>query len=79
MLQPHMIRDLLSCARSEPFIAGPTPQADVEGFEPTVMRSARNLLLKHSVENIIMEYSPGVGEHLQNWEKSEENPRIIAA
>lgn len=57
----------------------PSPQADVEGFEPIVMRSARDLLLKHSVENIIMEYSPGVGEHLQNWEKSAENPRIIAA
>ena len=34
---------------------------DVEGYEPFVFRSMRGLLHKFSIENIVMEYSPGVG------------------
>ncbi|KAL6784221.1 hypothetical protein ACKKBG_A05315 [Auxenochlorella protothecoides x Auxenochlorella symbiontica] len=54
-------------------------KADVEGFEPSVMRGARDLLLKRSVENIIMEYSPGVGDWQRDWDKSMSNPIMLKA
>ena len=47
---------------------------DVEGFEPEVLASAKHLLQHGNVENIIMEYSPGVAEVNRNWGLAEENP-----
>jgi hypothetical protein len=35
---------------------------DVEGFEPDVMSTATQLLSAGAVENLIMEYTPGVLE-----------------
>lgn len=44
-------------------------KVDVEGYEPYVMRSGGDLLLKQRrVENIIIEYSPGVAERNRNWD-----------
>lgn len=43
------------------------------------MRGARDLLLKRSVENIIMEYSPGVGDWQRDWDKSMSNPIMLKA
>ena len=44
-------------------------KVDVEGYEPYVMRSGGDWLLKQRrVENIIMEYSPGVAERNGNWD-----------
>jgi FkbM family methyltransferase len=41
-------------------------KVDVEGWEWSVMMGAAGLLSKFNVENIIMEYSPGVHEMRQN-------------
>mmetsp|Transcript_5374 Transcript_5374/g.11801 ORF Transcript_5374/g.11801 Transcript_5374/m.11801 type:complete len:538 (+) Transcript_5374:196-1809(+) len=41
-------------------------KVDVEGHEPQVMQAAQGLLLKHRVENILMEYNPHVGERMDN-------------
>lgn len=35
-------------------------QADVEGFEPSVLRGAKGLLAAKRVAHLFMEYSPGV-------------------
>lgn len=35
---------------------------DVEGFEPAVMSTAAQLLSAGAIDNIIMEYTPGVLE-----------------
>lgn len=41
-------------------------QADVEGFEPSVLRGAKGLLAAKKVAHLFMEYSPGVaGERRQ--------------
>ncbi|KAL4427805.1 hypothetical protein ABPG75_001894 [Micractinium tetrahymenae] len=50
---------------------------DVEGFEPSVLHGSRNLLLKHSVENIFMEYSPGVAERSADYVWFESNPAAL--
>lgn len=47
---------------------------DVEGFEPGVLASSKGLLQGGKVENIIMEYSPGVVEANADWALSEDNP-----
>ncbi len=39
-------------------------QVDVEGFEPVVFSSAKRLFQHHQVDNIVLEYNPGVVEHL---------------
>ncbi|KAL4449442.1 hypothetical protein ABPG77_007086 [Micractinium sp. CCAP 211/92] len=50
---------------------------DVEGFEPSVLHGARDLFLKHTVENIFMEYSPGVAERAADWAWFESNPSVL--
>jgi FkbM family methyltransferase len=42
-------------------------KVDVEGWEWSVMRGAEKLLQKYNVENVVMEYSPGVGERSQRY------------
>ncbi len=42
-----------------------------------VMRSAKGLLLEHSVQNVIMEYSPGVAERSFDWDWYEDNPVVL--
>lgn len=39
-------------------------QADVEGYEPGVLRGTKRLFLEHTVQHIFMEYSPGVAGEL---------------
>ncbi|EFN60043.1 hypothetical protein CHLNCDRAFT_133271 [Chlorella variabilis] len=39
-------------------------KVDVEGFEPSILRGTRGLLLQHEVKHIFMEYSPGVAGNL---------------
>ena len=41
-------------------------QVDVEGWEWSVMQGANQLLASHNVENLVMEYSPGVCEGKYN-------------
>jgi hypothetical protein len=45
----------------------------VEGFEPSVLASAKGLLLGREVRHVIMEYSPGVAEKNGDWASAEEN------
>lgn len=52
-------------------------QVDVEGFEPHVLKSATGLLLGSKVDNLVMEYSPGVAERHQNWDLFEANPSML--
>jgi hypothetical protein len=35
---------------------------DVEGYEPSVIRTAQTLLSTGAIDNIVLEYSPGVYE-----------------
>jgi hypothetical protein len=35
---------------------------DVEGYEPSVIRTAQTLLSTGAVDNVVLEYSPGVYE-----------------
>jgi hypothetical protein len=41
-----------------------------EGWEPSVLRSAKGLLVHGDVRNLIMEYSPGVAETNRDWNLS---------
>lgn len=41
-------------------------KADVEGWEWSAMKGAQKLLRNHHVENLIMEYSPGIHERMQD-------------
>ncbi len=43
-------------------------QVDVEGFEPSVFRSATALFDHHHIANIHLEYTPGAADKLQDWE-----------
>ncbi len=43
-----------------------------------MLQSAARLLLKHKVDNLIMEYSPGVAERHFNWELYVDNPKAMA-
>mmetsp|Transcript_5720 Transcript_5720/g.12635 ORF Transcript_5720/g.12635 Transcript_5720/m.12635 type:complete len:565 (+) Transcript_5720:140-1834(+) len=43
-------------------------KVDVEGWEWSVMQGARKMFSKYNVENIVMEYSPGVPERSYNHE-----------
>ena len=40
----------------------------MEGFEPSVFKSATALFDHHTVANIHLEYTPGAAEKLQDWE-----------
>eukprot|EP00873_Tetraselmis_striata_P042505 jgi/Tetstr1/462769/TSEL_007721.t1 len=42
-------------------------KVDVEGFEPTVLASAQQLLASGTLDHIFLEYSPGVGHRAHNW------------
>lgn len=42
-------------------------KADVEGFEPGVVASAKHMLKAGNISNIIMEYSPHVYEKNDRW------------
>lgn len=52
-------------------------QIDVEGFEPSVLRGARNLFLQHTVSHLFMEYSPGVAERAFDYGWYEDNPTVL--
>ena len=44
---------------------GPTPpQVDVEGYEPIVMQSARQLLSRRTVTHVVFEYNTGPWAHV---------------
>ncbi|GAX85607.1 hypothetical protein CEUSTIGMA_g13022.t1 [Chlamydomonas eustigma] len=43
-------------------------KVDVEGWEWSVIKGAETLLAKYNVENVVMEYSPGVGERSQRFD-----------
>lgn len=40
---------------------------DVEGFEPAVMTTAKRLLSDGAIDNLIMEYTPGVLERAARY------------
>lgn len=49
-------------------------KVDVEGFEPGVLVSAKGLLKRGLVENLVMEYSPAVAEGAADWAAAAANP-----
>eukprot|EP00884_Botryococcus_braunii_P021704 jgi/Botrbrau1/8217/Bobra.0392s0013.1 len=51
---------------------------DVEGFEPTAFASASRLFDNYRVENLCMEYSPGVYEREAKWDQLHEWPDMLA-
>jgi hypothetical protein len=55
----------------------PKAQADVEGYEPGVLRGSKRLFLDHTVQHMFMEYSPGVAERAHNWYWFEDNPVVL--
>ncbi|PRW60388.1 A disintegrin and metallo ase with thrombospondin motifs 12 [Chlorella sorokiniana] len=52
-------------------------KADVEGYEPGVLRGSKRLFLDHTVQHMFMEYSPGVAERAHNWYWFEDNPVVL--
>ncbi|KAG2452620.1 hypothetical protein HYH02_002857 [Chlamydomonas schloesseri] len=52
-------------------------KVDVEGWEPAVIRGAEGLLKRGSVEDIIMEYSPGVPERHFQWQDIAAHPAML--
>jgi hypothetical protein len=67
---------------------------DVEGFEPAVMTTAKRLLSDGAIDNLIMEYTPGVLERaaryvtngvgssvhlLHSWPKTVSQPTTLLA
>ncbi|GIL90927.1 hypothetical protein Vretimale_17060 [Volvox reticuliferus] len=50
---------------------------DVEGWEWSVVKGAEKFLGKHHVENIIMEYSPGVPERHFKWDHMAATPAML--
>lgn len=52
-------------------------QVDVEGFEPQVLSGGRDLLLGAGVDNIILEYSPGIHARKKQWEALARNPKML--
>eukprot|EP00887_Chlorella_sp_A99_P003278 scaffold9.g3278.t1 len=52
-------------------------KADIEGYEPMAFRSARRLLLADRIENIVLEYSPGVAERNSDWKWYEKFPALL--
>ncbi|KAG2446062.1 hypothetical protein HXX76_000664 [Chlamydomonas incerta] len=53
-------------------------KVDVEGWEPAVMRGAERLFGQNLVENIVMEYSPGVPERHFMWQDMAAHPAMLA-
>ncbi|KAG2484626.1 hypothetical protein HYH03_016580 [Edaphochlamys debaryana] len=52
-------------------------KVDVEGWEWSVIQGAEGLLKNHVVENIIMEYSPGVPERHFRWDEMAATPQML--
>ncbi|KAG2484627.1 hypothetical protein HYH03_016581 [Edaphochlamys debaryana] len=52
-------------------------KVDVEGWEWSVIQGAEGLLKNHVVENIIMEYSPGVPERHFKWDHMAATPQML--
>ncbi|KAG2497667.1 hypothetical protein HYH03_004406 [Edaphochlamys debaryana] len=50
-------------------------KVDVEGWEYAVIQGAEGLLSKYNVENIVMEYSPGVAE--RHWDFPKMNDTVL--
>ncbi|GFR50178.1 hypothetical protein Agub_g12345 [Astrephomene gubernaculifera] len=53
-------------------------KVDVEGWEWAVMRGAAGLLKKYQVENVVMEYSPGVPERHFKFDDMAATPTMLA-
>lgn len=53
-------------------------KVDVEGFEWSVVKGAAKLLGTRNVENVIMEYSPGVPERSFNYDQMAATPAMLA-
>ncbi|CAL8462169.1 g1700 [Coccomyxa elongata] len=51
---------------------------DVEGFEPTAFQSSKGILDSYKVENVIMEYSPGVYDVGERWDEYLDWPRMLS-
>lgn len=49
-------------------------KVDVEGFEPGVLTSSKGLFKRGLIENVFMEYSPGVAESAGDWTAAAANP-----
>jgi hypothetical protein len=52
-------------------------KVDVEGFEPRALKGAAQLFSKYKVENVLMEYSPGVYEVNHMWQDYHEMPEML--
>ncbi|KAK9906760.1 hypothetical protein WJX75_007525 [Coccomyxa subellipsoidea] len=51
---------------------------DVEGFEPTAFQSSKGILDSYKVDNVIMEYSPGVYDVGKRWDEYLDWPRMLS-
>lgn len=49
----------------------------MEGFEPQVFRSAKRLFQQRDVENLILEYSPGIADQAADWARGLVNPEML--
>uniref|UniRef100_A0A383VY30 Methyltransferase FkbM domain-containing protein n=1 Tax=Tetradesmus obliquus TaxID=3088 RepID=A0A383VY30_TETOB len=52
-------------------------KVDVEGYEPSVLATAQALLTAGAVDNIVLEYSPGVYERSSRWSEMDVHPRML--
>jgi len=52
-------------------------KVDVEGFEPSVLRTGTRLVTEKAVEHIFLEYSPGVGHRANNFTFAKEFPLML--
>jgi len=50
---------------------------DVEGFEPHALKSAQGLFEHYTVDNVVMEYSPGPVENSNRWEDVPDVPGML--
>ena len=53
-------------------------QVDVEGYEPSVVMSGTDLL-RDRVQNVLLEYSPGIYERLRDFEGLSTLPSSLAS
>ena len=83
---PHVIHTYLGCIVSwthtsstlQPHSPISLPQVDVEGYEPSVVMSGTDLL-RDRVQNILLEYSPGIYERLRDFEGLSTLPSSLAS
>eukprot|EP00879_Flechtneria_rotunda_P018331 GHRR01019228.1.p1 GENE.GHRR01019228.1~~GHRR01019228.1.p1 ORF type:complete len:561 (+),score=158.07 GHRR01019228.1:121-1683(+) len=52
-------------------------KVDVEGYEPSVLSTAKGLLASGAIDNIVLEYSPGMLERNERWSEMWRPPQML--